>query len=602
MGGADLLKRGNRYDINAFEHDLKEYMYVNGGYLKEPSDRLLTTEYAEKVVDGVFTVCERHKKACERHLYDLSRQSDPNFPWVFNEDVAHSVITIMESRFNPTGGPGQHMLCQPYEHFMVGSEFGWLSKEDSKVRRFTDCLEFIARKNWKTTSAAARSLYMLTGVGEFPAPQNFFVATTEKQAKVGFDLASTMIKSGYRLKDYLINQEMIRKGAATMSPVTSVPESKDGFNPFFVVFDEIHAYTDTDMIDVYRSGRSGRKNCSPMFIYCTSGGYVEDGPLVDYLAKADNCFENFDDVIYDNWFFFINEMDSFDEIFNAEYWIKANPNICSSLSLNGFINDFRTALDNRFSKSYKQLMTKNFNFFMNNANSAYIEKNVIDDNAEVSINRESLRGRLATIGYDLADTEDFSAVTTLVDAGSGRLYVEVMSFIPQDRYDSFEDKELLNKFIAEGSLIVSGDSYTRFEAIDEYIREQNKFFKIRKCGYDRRYASTLNEKLANLPFKLVMVNQATALSEPLKTFKKYMLDRKVIFNGNKSLRWYLRNAVIEEKNDIWQLRKPLKRQKKKNDGVSSTMNAMFVFLEITKEIERAEAKKDVKASARTFSF
>lgn len=508
FNGKDLLTKGTEIDIEAFEDDLRNYMYVNGGYLKEPSPRLLTTEYAEKVVDGIFTASKRHIKACERHLFDLSRIDDPWFPWRFDEDLAFRAIRAMEAQLNPTKKKGYHLLYQPNEHFKIGCEYGWVSKKNPKKRRFTDALEFIARKNWKTTSAAARAIYMASGMNESVPPQCVFVGTTEKQAAIGFKMASQMIDNGYGLKGYKMNKEVIEKNDAEIWAATAEAKTKDGLNPLYVVFDEIHAYTSTEQMDVYMSGRNSRMDNSPLFVYCTSGGYVEDGPLATYLEMADECFEDFSNPTYDHWFYFINEMDSLNEIHDASLWIKANPNMCVSFSLGLLVASYRTAIKDPTSHTYKELITKNFNFFTRDEFGSYISTDVILQNDKV-ISRDKLKGKKAVIGYDLGNTEDFSSVVTLVELGDefdGELYAEIMSFIPNARYKAFEDKEKLDKFIAEGSLVISGEDYTKYEDIVEYIKKQSFFLKLSNLDST---LDTLEESILSSKLSLISLYRLT---------------------------------------------------------------------------------------------
>lgn len=59
-----------------------------------------------------------------------------------------------------------------------------------------------------------------------------------------------------------------------------------------------------------------------------------------------------------------------------------------------------------------------------------------------------------------------------------------------------------------------------------------------------------------------------------------MLDRQLVFNNDSSFKWFLSNTIVVEKDGIWQLTKPKNKVKRKNDGVSAAMNAMFVYLEV----------------------
>lgn len=123
-----------------------------GHVLTKPSPMLLTTIYAQSVVDGDIIASKWVKLACERHLKDLKRaKSDPDYPWTFDEKKGWRPIRFIEKKCHPTKGSFKHLVMQPWQHFVVGSMFGWVNKKTG-VRRFRESLIFVARKNGKLVS------------------------------------------------------------------------------------------------------------------------------------------------------------------------------------------------------------------------------------------------------------------------------------------------------------------------------------------------------------------------------------------------------------------------------------------------------------------
>lgn len=55
--------------------------------LSNPSEKLLTTWYAENVVNGKTIASQKVTQACQRHLNDLDRQGTDDFPWIFVEEI-----------------------------------------------------------------------------------------------------------------------------------------------------------------------------------------------------------------------------------------------------------------------------------------------------------------------------------------------------------------------------------------------------------------------------------------------------------------------------------------------------------------------------------
>lgn len=123
-----------------------------GHFLEEPAPILLTTIYAQAVVDGDIVANKWVKLACERHLKDLKRsKEDPNYPWVFDESKAWRPIRFIEKKCKPSKGDFDQLVLQPWQHFFVGSIFGWVNKATG-IRRFREALVFLGRKNGKFVS------------------------------------------------------------------------------------------------------------------------------------------------------------------------------------------------------------------------------------------------------------------------------------------------------------------------------------------------------------------------------------------------------------------------------------------------------------------
>ncbi len=82
-----------------------------GGILLEPYPELLTTWYAERLIDGSIPASKENILAAKRHLLDLKRQGTEEFPWIFDEEVGHRPIRFIEDNCRPTEGDLDHLFC-----------------------------------------------------------------------------------------------------------------------------------------------------------------------------------------------------------------------------------------------------------------------------------------------------------------------------------------------------------------------------------------------------------------------------------------------------------------------------------------------------------
>lgn len=221
--------------------DQKEW----GGILQEASPVILTTIYAELVVEGSIVASKWNILAAKRHLNDLKRQDDPNYPWKFDEEKAWRPIRFIESKCKPSKGDFDKLVLQPWQHFIVGCMFGWVSKATGK-RRFRESLIFVGRKNGKTTLESGLAEYMAGFDGE-NGPNVYFLANSQKQSRILYEESKAMIEASPWLKERFVpNVSEIRypKTNGKIVAMSAEKNNKDGENLHFGVFDEIHEYQD----------------------------------------------------------------------------------------------------------------------------------------------------------------------------------------------------------------------------------------------------------------------------------------------------------------------------------------------------------------------
>lgn len=145
------LKNSNLMTMNPIELDAwykqwKEDQIKLGHILVKPSPTLLTTWYAEKVVNKEIKASKKVRQAGQRHLNDLKRQGTDAFPYVFDEELGHRPIRFIEKFCKPSKGDFNQLIMQAWQHFTIGSMYGWVHR-DTGIRRFREALTFVARKN-----------------------------------------------------------------------------------------------------------------------------------------------------------------------------------------------------------------------------------------------------------------------------------------------------------------------------------------------------------------------------------------------------------------------------------------------------------------------
>ncbi|MCB4994333.1 terminase large subunit, partial [Streptococcus mutans] len=102
---------------------------------------------------------------------------------------------------------------------------------------------------------------------------------------------------------------------------TSNARTKDSLRDGCVIYDEVHEYGDSAIVDVFSSGLGKVKHSREFFI--TTDGFVRGGYLDDLKERAIRVLkgESLDDPL----FVFMATLDADEEMDDMDCWQKANP-------------------------------------------------------------------------------------------------------------------------------------------------------------------------------------------------------------------------------------------------------------------------------------
>lgn len=550
-----------------------------GHFLEHPSPVLLTTVYAQAVVDGDITVGEWVKLACERHLKDLKRsEEDPDYPWAFDEEKAWRPIRFIEKKCKPSKGDFDQLVLQPWQHFFVGSIFGWVNKKTG-LRRFREALVFLGRKNGKTTLESGIADYMAGFDGENGA-NVYFLANSQKQASILYEEARNMITASPWLSDRFVpNRSEIRFPATNSKIVAMSAEknNKDGENLHFGVFDEIHEYEDYTLINVMKRSRGTRKQ--PLIVYITTAGYVLDGPLVDMIDQGHDVLKNYDEDIDERTFYYLASLDDKEEMNDPAKWVKANPNI-GLMELADMITDFKK--NRRTPSELADWITKQFNIFSEVDELSFITPEILQKNKR-HLDLKELLDRDCVGGYDLSDTEDFTSACLEFPLDDGSVFVLEHSWIPHARYERDKNPERIRKWERDGDVTIIPGDYVDYSYVLDWFKEKTEKYNIIKINYDPAKALRLNKELEEAGFTTEKVRQGfVTLGGPMQNFKELLLDGKVVFNEQSMFKWYLNNVHLrQDRNDNWLPTKT--SMSRKIDGFAAALDAHVSVIDMLVE-------------------
>lgn len=535
---------------------------------RSKNSKLLTAQYAKDAVSGKITVCNKVKLACERHLNDLKRAGTDEFPYVFDEKKALRPIEYMERFCKPSQGKFTKLILQPWDHFWIGSIFGWVHK-DTGLRRFREALVFVSRKQGKSVKNSAIANYTASKDGERGAFV-YLLANSMKQARVIFDECKAMINMSPLLKKHfrpLRDAIYFDATNSKIEPQASDSEKLDGLNSHLSIFDEIHEFRNYKMINVIKNSTASREQ--PLIIYITTAGYQLDGPLMDMYEKGADVLEG---VIKDErTFYYMAELDEDDDIEDSSCWVKANPNMGVSVQLEDMIEEWNSR--KHIPAERNDFITKRLNVFVQSDEQSFVDLEVLKRN-NGHIDPDTLKGKVCIGGFDLSSTEDFTASCLEFPLDDG-VFVLSHSFIPERKVKLDNENLPYRDWEKEGLLTICPGEYVDYSYVYDWFITQSKKFTIMSITYDPANAFRLVQDLQGYggqEWTKVVRQGALTLSPALKDIKELLLDGKVIYNENPLLRWYINNVKLkDDRNGNWL---PTKQGLyKKIDGFAAWLNA-----------------------------
>ena len=517
--------------------------------------------YVEDVLNGSVVAGKYIKLACERFVDDLDRK---DWYWQFNIVEAARYITFIETVCRHTRGglAGNLMKLEPWQIFFIGQLFGWVSKEDRKLRRFNTAHLFVARKNGKSQMAAAIAMAMATLDGD-GAPQLVTAATKRDQAREVFDEIQRCIKGSPPLsKRFQVHRTEIKcPRNGVIKPLSSDANTLDGLNLNLACVDEFHAMKNADLYRVLASSMGSRK--SPLMLAITTAGFVPDGPCAHFMSAGKSVLEGVKKN--DRLLILPYEIDEGDSWEDRECWLKANPNLNVSVSEEHLESQFRNA-KLYGSRSVTEFMVKHLNVFVGSA-SVWVpddewmsEGNLRKPTEFVTID-EKTKKPIAYLGLDLAATDDITAlaICTGNDDGWG---LEVHYFLPERAVDKRLDrdentvylkfKEYDNVHITPGNVtdygvirrMISGNYVVDGKIEYDEDNLMNKYC-IKGVAYDRWNSLNLIRDLEGDGVACDPFGQGFAsMSFPSKEFEKSALEGKIAHGGDEVLRWMMGNVSL----------------------------------------------------------
>lgn len=317
----------------------------------------------------------------------------------------------------------------------------------------------------------------------------------------------------------------------------------------------------------------GAKKVTDYLILCTSSeGTIRHGVgdtikmmLMDILKGV------FVDPFTSIWYY---KLDNIQELNYPELYIKANPNIGVTTSLDDYKQDVLKA--EAFPSVRNEILAKMFNIPMEGYTYYFTYQEATPHP------RQEFWNMPCAMGCDLSQGDDFCAFTFLFPIGGGRFGIKTRSYITTLTQSKLTLAMRLryDDFINEGTLVIMDSTVLDLEQVYEDLQNfigANQY-SVECVGYDPYNAKEFIEHWArdNGPYGIEKVIQGKKTeSVPLGELKKLAENRMLLFD-EQLMQFAMENSVVEEdSNGNRKLYK--KRHQDKIDNVAALMDAFIAY-------------------------
>lgn len=523
------------------------------------------------------------KLACERFLNDLKRAEGRGRPFIFDEREAEKPCEYISNLPHVEGQwATPKITLEDFQIFFLVNLFGF--RKHDGCRRFTSALFAIARKNAKSTLAAAIGLYCLTMENE-KGPQSISAATTGDQAAIVYNIAKRMVDQTPDLREAFDLQAFTRaiacySNGGLMKPINAKASTQDGLNPSCAIIDEIHAHKTHDLLNVLQSAAGARRN--PLFLFTTTEGYDSPGPWAEIRKFAQQVLEGLFEA--DHYLAVIFAIDNGDreagippdDEFDERVWVKANPLLKN--------NDVLYDAIQKEATEAKQMQGRHAEFLIKRMNrQAATAQGWINmrkwKQCEKPIDLDRLQDEPCYGALDLASTRDLTSfrVIWLID---DQLYTIGWRWVPQTTVKIRKLRNLVpyTAWVASGHMIETPGEVTDYDYIYDKVVEVSETYKLVKVGYDTWNSAQIAGKLKNEDIEMVpFIQGPKSYHPPMKFFEETYIDGRFHHGGDPVLTWCASNLVPRYDQNM-NMAPDKKRSADKIDDMTALLMALGIQL------------------------
>lgn len=541
----------------------------------------------QRQADGLTKDIERlegEARRLSKHRRIWGFTDDHGNSWFFDRYAGERVVRWIETFCVHKKGQwrGQKLKLARWQRKIIMQMFGWKTPEG--FRRFSEAWIEIARKNGKSTLAAAIALYLMIGDRE-AAAEVYAVAGSRDQAALVYNDAYAMVELNPALNEQIDLLKFEMKHPRSDSKFLAMgTKNQHGLNPSGAIGDEVHEWKNRDQYEAITTADGARNQ--PLFVFITTAGHDLETLCGELHLRAMQVLRGL--VYQPDLYVRIYSLDPGDDWRDEANWPKANPGLeYGAPKIAALRKAFRKAYgrpaeENSFKRLRLNLWTDSV--------SGWIRRETWNECAR-RIDFSKLIGAKCYAGVDIALEHDLSALSLLFDPDNdlypGKWILASKFWCAGDYARKRENGDNISypKWIANGLLVETPGNTVDFDFIERDIIATLKNFDVQALGYDRAFAHQMIQHFMKENINCVEVPQTIqVLAQPTAEFSRKVHAGELVHGGHEIMNWCIANTEV--KHNVNGQYRPLKNARAaRNDGAVAAVNAMAPIIhgEVVKE-------------------
>lgn len=519
------------------------------------------TLYAFSVLNSTKIAGYKIKLACFRHLMDLKRQGQPDFPYHYDVEEANRLLIF--ARICPNVDTGEPTKLMEWQEFTFALMFGWRDEDNNK--RFTRVIDSVSRGQGKTYQMAILICYsfLIESVGL--SNQDYLVASINfKQTMKLFGYVASMMRKIIQIEPFKSyasevnlyiqsDQIIMKKNNNVLRAISLEAGQYDSYHFRTAIFDEIGEVKSRETVSKIISGQVKVPN--HQFIQISTSYPDPTVPFHEDQKMVIQAMEQDWKRDADSYLGLIWSQDSLDETYKPETWVKSNPLLDLPDQRDGLMKGLKDKRDSDLlTGNISDFQTKNLNLWLKQSTDSYLNLRDVEDAVDDDF---QIDGREVFIGFDYSMFSDNTALGFVYPYGDGKFHFEQHSFIPWQHAGSIEAKEKQDgiayrnypeycTITAHPQGIINPEQIYRW--LLNYVEQHQ--LKVKFFGYDRfgsYQVKNITESLnVNTDWYIMDIQQRTsALANPTKFLQELFVTHKVSIPNDPIMQKALLNAIVK---------------------------------------------------------